>query len=192
VLGGKMAGNKERPMSGKLVLKMRQTIDGFVCTETGDDAFLRPHIDEEALTWETEHLWRAGVHIMGRNLYQIMASYWPTSKELPAAPMNEIPKAVFSKTLKAATWGPASILSGDLAEEISRLKQRSDGDILAHGGASFAQSLARLNLIDEYRLLVHPVALGSGKRCINSPLNLRLTSCHQFSSGVVALIYSRA
>ena len=68
-------------MSAKLVLKMRQSIDGFVCTTTGDDPFLHHHIDNEALKGETEHLWCVGVHIMGRNLYQNMASYWPTSKE---------------------------------------------------------------------------------------------------------------
>ena len=178
-------------MSAKLVLKMHQSIDGFVCTVNGEDKWLRPHMDESVLKWEMERLWQAGTHIMGRVLYEIMASYWPTSKETPAMPMNQIPKVVFSKSLKQATWGPAEIARGDLAEEISRLKQRSRKDILAHGGASFAQSLARLDLIDEYRLLVHPVALGSGKPCINSPLNLRLLSSHQFPSGVVALIYSR-
>lgn len=178
-------------MSAKLVLKMHQSIDGFVCSVNGEDEWLRAHMDESVLKWEVERLWQAGTHIMGRVLYEIMASYWPTSKETPAMPMNQIPKVVFSKSLKQATWGPAEIVSGDLAEEISRLKQQSRKDILAHGGASFAQSLARLDLIDEYRLLVHPVALGSGKPCISSPLNLRLLSSHQFPSGVVALIYSR-
>ena len=179
-------------MSAKLVLKMHQTIDGFVCATTGDDGFLFPHMDEHVLRWEVEHLWQAGLHIMGRNLYEIMASYWPNSSAPPAAPMNEIAKVVFSKMLKAATWGPTRIADGELADEIARLKQQSGKDILAHGGAAFAQSLARLNLVDEYRLLVHPVALGSGKPWINSPLKLRLASSHEFPSGVVALIYSRA
>lgn len=72
------------------------------------------------------------------------------------------------------------------------MKQQTHKSILALGGATFAQALARLNLVDEYRLLIHPVALGSGKPCIKSPLDLWLSSCHEFPSGVVALIYSRA
>ncbi len=82
-------------------------------------------MDESVLKWEMERLWQAGTHIMGRVLYEIMASYLPTSKETPAMPMNQIPKVVFSKSLKQATWGPAEIVSGYLAEEITRLKQRS-------------------------------------------------------------------
>ena len=178
-------------MPAKLVLKMHQSIDGFVCTMTGDNSWFFPHMDEHVYKWEVERLWQAGLHVMGKNLYEIMASYWPTSKESPAAPMNEIPKVVFSKTLRSASWGPARIVTGDIAEEIPRLKEQYKKDIFAHGGASFAQSLAGLNLIDEYRLLIHPVALGNGKPWVKGPLNLRLGSSHQFPSGVVALTYLR-
>ncbi len=129
---------------------------------------------------------------MGRNLYLNMAAYWPSSDALAAAPMNEIPKAVFSKTLKETPWGATSILRGGLTEEISALKQQYNKDIFVHGGASLAQSLVALDLIDEYRLLIHPVTLGSGKPCIATTIKLCLNSTHQFKSGVVALIYSRA
>lgn len=178
-------------MPARLVLKMHQSIDGFVCTPGGDESWLFPHMDESVLKWEVDHLWKAGTHIMGKNLYEIMAAYWPNSDEPAAAPMNGIPKVVFSRTLKAATWGPARIAAGDLATEVACLKQESSKDILAHGGAAFAQSLSRLNLVDEYRLLVHPVALGSGKPLTQSPLNLRLVSSREFATGVVALIYAR-
>jgi dihydrofolate reductase len=178
-------------MSAKLVLKMRQSIDGFVCNSHGDESFLFSHIDAEALEWETKHLWQAGLHLMGRNLYHTMAAYWPTSDLPPAAPMNQIPKVIFSTTLSDPSWGPTQIASGDLAREINRLKLESKKELLAHGGVSFAQSLSKLNLIDEYRLLIHPVALGCGKSCITVPLNLKLTSSHVFASGVVALIYAR-
>src|SRR4051812_37964183 len=117
-----------------VVLKMRQTLDGFVCSSSGHDSFLFDHIDDEAFQWETEHLWRAGVHVMGKNLYHNMAAYWPSSNALAAAPMNEIPKAVFSKTLKETSWGPASILRGGPAEEIASLKQQFNKDIFVHGG----------------------------------------------------------
>jgi dihydrofolate reductase len=179
-------------MPGKIVLKMRQSLDGFVCSPAGDDSFLFAHIDDEAFAWECEHLWRAGVHVMGRNLYDIMAAYWPTSNDLAAAPMNQIPKAVFSKTLQEATWGPVNILRGSPAEEIAALKKQHDKDILVHGGASLAQALIAQNLIDEYRLLIHPVALGSGKPCFAIATELSLLGAHRFNSGVVALTYTRA
>jgi dihydrofolate reductase len=173
------------------VLKIHQTLDGFVCTTSGDEMWASGHMDESVFTWETEHLWLAGVHIMGRKLYQAMESYWPSSTEAPAAPMNEIPKVVFSKTLKTTAWGPARIVNTDLSAEINRSRQSTDKVILAQGGASFAQSLARLNIIDEYRLLVHPVTLGSGLPCIATPLTLRFVSHYEFPSGVVALTYAR-
>jgi dihydrofolate reductase len=179
-------------MTAKLILKMHISIDGFVCTPTGDNSWLFAHMDERVNKWEIERLWQAGVHIMGRTLYQMMASYWPTSTMLNAAPMNEIPKVVFSQTLKQAAWGETRIVDGDLAEEIARLKQQNSKDILAHGGASFAQSLARLNLVDEYRLLIHPVTLGDGKSFVQTPLSLRFVSSQEFPSGVVALTYSHA
>jgi dihydrofolate reductase len=178
-------------MPAKLILKMHQSIDGFVCTPSGDESWVFMHMDESVLKWEVDHLWQAGTHIMGSNLYRIMAAYWPDSHEAPAALMNEIPKVVFSKTLKTASWGPARIASGDLVTEIARLKQESSKEILAHGGAAFAQSLTMLNLIDEYRLLVHPLALGNGRPLTRSPLNLRLLSAHEFPAGVVALTYAR-
>ena len=178
-------------MSAKVVLKMRQTIDGFVCTPSGDDSFLFEHVDDEAFEWEAEHLCRAGLHVIGRNLYHNMAAYWPSSNALAAAAMNEIPKAVFSKTLQEVPWGPARILRGSPAHEIALLKEEFEKDIFVHGGASLAQSLASQDLIDEYRLLIHPVALGSGKPWVAAPKKLRLYATHRFSSGVVALIYVR-
>jgi dihydrofolate reductase len=180
-------------MNSKVVLKMRQTLDGFVCSPTGDDSFLFQHIDEEAFQWEAKHLWRASVHVMGRKLYSNMAAYWPSSSALAAAPMNQIPKAVFSKTLQDASWGPVHILRGSLMDEIAKLKQSSDSDkdVFVHGGASLAQSIVAADLVDEYRLLIHPVTLGSGIPCIATPIELRLTSTYQFATGVVALTYER-
>ncbi len=69
-------------MNAKVVLKIRQTLDGFVCSPSGDDSFLFQQIDEEAFRWEADHLWRASVHVMGRKLYSKMAAYWPSSTAL--------------------------------------------------------------------------------------------------------------
>jgi len=179
-------------MSAKVVLKIRQSLDGFVCSPSGDDSFLFSHIDDEAFEWEAERLLQAGVHVMGKNLYTKMAAYWPSSTALAAAPMNQIPKLVFSTTLTDAKWGPVTVLRGNLEKGIFALKKQLDKDVFVHGGASLAQSLVALDLIDEYRLLVHPVALGGGKPCIAMPLSLALVDIYPFASGVVALTYERA
>jgi len=99
---------------------------------------------------------------MGRTTYEEMAGFWPTCDDEYAAPMNDIPKVVFSKTLTSANWARSTIASGDLADEITALKREPGGDMIAWGGAAFAQSLSRLRLVDEYRLVVQPVALGDG------------------------------
>ena len=98
--------------------------------------------------------------------------------------MNEIPKVVFSDSLASADWGETTIAAGDLAEAITRLKQeRSDGYLLAHGGARFARSLVETGLIDEYRLLIHPAVLGAGERIFLAPLTIEPMSTTVFSGG---------
>jgi RibD C-terminal domain len=97
-----------------------------------------------------ELLSAAAAHLMGRRTYEEMATAWPNSDSVYAKPMNEIPKVVFSKTLKDADWDETHIASGDLAEEIAELKREAGGDLIAHGGASFASALIRERVIDEY------------------------------------------
>jgi dihydrofolate reductase len=91
-----------------------------------------------------------------------MAAHWPGASGPFATPMSEIPKVVFSDSLASADWGETTIVAGDLAEAVARLKQ--ERYLLAHGGARFARSLVQTGLIDEYRLLIHPVVLGAGER----------------------------
>jgi dihydrofolate reductase len=96
---------------------------------------------------------------------------------------------------KMASWTNAQVATGDLTEEINRLKQQPGKDILAHGGAGFAQSLIQAGLIDEYRLAIHPVALGKGLPIfagLSKPIYLNLVSATTFNSGVVAHIYRPA
>jgi dihydrofolate reductase len=91
-----------------------------------------------------------------------------------------------------ASWSEARVARGELSEEVARLKNEPGKDILAHGGAGFAQSLVALRLVDEYRLLVHPVAIGRGHSLFASlakPLDLRLVDIRAFASGVVAHVY---
>jgi dihydrofolate reductase len=107
----------------KVILKMHVSLDGFVARLDGDLDWFRDAFDDELTAWEVEGLWRAGVHIMGRASYHDMAAYWPNSTEPFAQPMNELPKVVFSKTLKETDWEGSRVADGDLAEEISRLRR---------------------------------------------------------------------
>jgi len=130
---------------------------------------------------------------MGRVTYEEMAAHWPTSTDDYAAPMNEIPKVVFSKTLDKATWAESSIARGDLEDEIATLRRQPGREIIAWGGASLAQSLSRAGLIDEYALVIHPVAFGSGLpmfRDLPNALQLQLLDAQTFDTGTVLHIYA--
>jgi dihydrofolate reductase len=148
----------------KLVLSMGVSLDGLVARagRFGAGGWGLPPEDpalkERKLGWMHD----VDLHLMGRNTYEEMAGFWPVSDDPYAAPMNEIPKVVFSRTLERADWADSQIARGDLAEEIAELKREPGKDMLAWGGATFAQSLSRLGLVDEYRLILQPVALGHG------------------------------
>lgn len=170
-----------------LILKMDISLDGFVGTTDGDVSWAVEDFGDPALEeWMVAGLWDAGTHLMGRGAYDDMAPHWPTSQEVYAPPMNEIPKVVVSRTLTDPEWADTRVVSGDLATEIAALKADEGKPLLLHGGASLARELARLGLIDEYRLLVHPVALGEGLPLFAAPVRLRLTASRSFSTSVVA------
>jgi dihydrofolate reductase len=154
----------------------------------------------EGIDWVEQTLWQAGAHLVGRRTYAGMLEYWPTSTDPLAAAMNAVPKIVFSrsgsltlepKTAPAPGWANTRVLGSDLAADIAALKAEPGKDLLAHGGASFAQALVRLGLVDEYRLVVHPVVLGSGLALFEdtTPLDLTLTDATRFPIGTQALIY---
>ncbi len=129
---------------------------------------------------------------MGRATYQEMAAHWPRSTEPYAAPMNDIPKVVFSKTLSQASWPTTRIARGDLAAEIAALKEEPGPNVIAHGGASFAAALAAQGLIDEYCLVIQPVAVGRGQALfaeLPAVLRLELIEARSFECGVVVHIY---
>jgi dihydrofolate reductase len=108
--------------------------------------------------------------------------------------MNEIPKVVFSKTLQEATWPESSVARGDLADEIAALRRQLGGEIIAWGGAGFAQALSRAGLIDEYAIVTQPVAYGGGLpmfRHLPDALHLSLVDAKTFPSGTMLHIYRR-
>ncbi|HEY4112623.1 MAG TPA: dihydrofolate reductase family protein [Rhizomicrobium sp.] len=204
----------------KLILKMSMSLDGFVCGSDNELDWMFSTAGDSSAAWTVESLRLAGLHIMGARTFKDMAAWWPTSDEVYAPVMNEIPKAVFSRSgLANATtteglqealrhrgpkgvlsphadsWNDAEIITGDLATEIRRLKQQDGKFIVAHGGASFAQSLVTTGLIDEYRLLIYPVAIGRGKPLfgkLTAPLRLQLQEARSFGNGVVAHVYVAA
>ncbi len=209
----------------KLVLKMSVSVDGFVGGSNGEIDWLLRTMDRSALGWIEETLWQAGVHIMGSKTFHDMAAWWPTSPDILAAPMNEIPKVVFSKkgfiqpantasttqaikdsekfdALKgiekikasenASTWANAAV-ENDLVKGIAKLKQQPGKFILAHGGANFAQALVKDGLVDEYRLVIHPVVLGKGLSLFASApeqFDLKLESSTSFATGIIANVYT--
>jgi dihydrofolate reductase len=182
----------------KVALMMGMSLDGFVAVPSGDGLTPvmeggggllpeDPELTKTKLAW----IWGAGAHLMGRNTYEEMAAFWPSSTADHAAPMNEIPKVVFSKDLERADWPESRVARGDLAEEIAKLKAESDKDLIAWGGASFAQALARQGLVDEYRLTIHPVAVADGEplfKDIPAPVRLKLVDTKLFTSAAVQVL----
>jgi dihydrofolate reductase len=173
-----------------VVLIMTASIDGFVAAPEGHAGTLPE--PEELQRWKLDRIRRAGTHIMGRVTYQEMASVWPTATGEYAGPMNDIPKVVFSTTLTEAAWPESTIARGDLAGEIAALKNQPGGEIIAWGGAGFAQALSRAGLVDQYAIVVQPVVYGGGKPIfddLRDALHLRLLSATTYSSGTVLHLY---
>jgi dihydrofolate reductase len=173
----------------RVVLKMDVSLDGFVATADGDVSWIFPTFSADATSWIVDTLWQAGTHVVGRRTYESMAAHWPNSTEPYAAPMNEIPKAVFSNSLSATGWGETELVRGDVAAGLAALKRRPGKDLLVHGGASFVQALSRQGLVDEYRLLIHPTALGEGLRLFATRVDLELLESAEFDSGAVARVF---
>lgn len=190
----------------ELVLGMSVSLDGFVSGPDGEAKWIFSG-DQEGIAWKVEMASNASLHIMGSRTFQGMASFWPTATGPFAPPMNQIPKAVFSKqgsaVLKPApttgqlqpgaeSWADAYVASGDLADEIAKLKAKDGKPIVAHGGAAFARSLIAQNLVDEYVLMVYPIALGKGVPIFSdlpAPRPLKLVRSKAFPLGSVAQIY---
>jgi dihydrofolate reductase len=169
----------------KLVLSMAVSLDGLVARpgRFGAGGWGPPPEDPALKQRKLDWFGNVDLHLMGRVTYEEMAGFWPTSDDPYAAPMNQIPKVVFSKTLERAEWADTQIARGELASEIAELKRQPGNDLLAWGGAAFAQSLSVLGLVDEYRLILQPVALGAGLplfKHLSQPLRLQLVDAHTY------------
>jgi dihydrofolate reductase len=174
-----------------LVLKMSVSLDGYVAPADGSSGWEAAGRSPDGAEWVLDTVSNARAHLIGAATYAAWATYWPGASGPFAGPMNEIPKVVFSNSLSSADWPETTIATGDLAEAVTRLKhERSGGYLLAQGGVRFARSLVQTGLIDEYRLVVHPVILGAGERLFAAPLTIEPISTTAFSRGAVAHVFT--
>lgn len=176
-----------------VIMYMSMSLDGFVGSGREHPGMAIPE-GAELNQWKLERVRQAGAHLMGRVTYQEMASYWPTSKDEYAAPMNDIPKVVFSRTLSdaQATWPVTRVARGDLAAEVGAIKSEAGPDVIVWGGGRLAGALAAADLIDEYRLLIQPLVLGAGQALFDQLPNsrhLKLVEAVPFPSGIVVHTY---
>jgi dihydrofolate reductase len=133
--------------------------------------------------------------LLGRVTYEGFADAWPSREGEFADKFNSMPKYVLSSTLQDPEWSNSTVLKGDLAEEVAKLKQEHDGDIVVHGSAQLAQTLIEDDLVDELRLMVFPVMLGSGKRLFgdtSDKKSLQLVDSKVVGDGVAILTYAPA
>jgi len=177
----------------RLILQTSISIDGYVAALDKSHPWSEGSEEDEAFKrWILDSVWAAGAHLMGRVTYEEMAAFWPTSTSEYAPPMNEIPKVVFSKSLEHADWPETRIANGELSDEIARLKGEPGKDLIAYGGARLDQALTRLGLVDEYRLMIQPAALGAGLQLFKdlpAPLHLELVEATTYAPGVAIHVY---
>ena len=133
--------------------------------------------------------------LLGRVTYEGFAKAWPTRDGEFADKFNAMPKYVVSSTLENPEWNNSTVLKGDVAEEVGKLRQEHDGDIVVHGSPQLVQTLIEHDLVDELRLMVFPVVLGSGKRLFGETSDkktLRLVDSKVVGDGVAILTYAPA
>jgi dihydrofolate reductase len=183
----------------KIILMMSVSLDGFI---EGPGREIDWHmVDDELHGHFNEQLSKMGAFLSGRVTYELMAEFWPTADMDPSStgPMVEfariwrdMPKIVFSRTMEKADWN-TTVVRDLVAEEVMALKAKPGGD-LAVGGADLAAAFMQHDLIDEYRLYVHPIVIGQGKPLFppsEAKINLRLAETRAFGNGVVLLRYRR-
>ncbi|SEC60642.1 dihydrofolate reductase family protein [Paenibacillus sp. GP183] len=183
----------------KVIAASYVTLDGFIVGLNEDMSWVSNNPDEEMKKEEIiDGQSTVDTLLLGRVTYELWSGYWPNKNGdvNPAAEhINHTPKIVFSKTLETAPWGKwnnAKVVKDNITEKIQNLKHQSGNDMMIWGSASIVQTFTNLGLIDEYRLLVCPVVLGSGKPLfenINDRVNLKLVKSKTFKNGVVSLYY---
>jgi dihydrofolate reductase len=179
----------------QLVANLFVSLDGVM---EAPETWHFPYFDEEMGAAVGSGMSSADAFLLGRRTYQEWADFWPSQSgngNLVADAMNSMPKYVVSTTLNEVAWQNSTLLKGDLAQEVARLKQQPGREISISGSATLVRSLLREGLLDELRLMVHPIVLGSGRRLFeqgNGPIPLELIESQTFASGVLNLTYRPA
>jgi dihydrofolate reductase len=188
---------------GKIVVTEFVSLDGVMEDPGGAEGFEHGgwtfEIDrgEAGDRFKLDELLEAEAQLLGRVTYEGFAAAWPTIEDEAgfAEKMNAMPKYVVSSTLEEAGWNNSTILRGDVAEEVTRLKAEVDGSILVAGSRRLVQALVEHDLLDELRLMVFPVVLGSGKRLFgetSAKKPLRLVDSKTVGDGIATLVYEPA
>jgi dihydrofolate reductase len=185
---------------GKVVVSEFITLDGVIedpggSEGTRDGGWSFRHPAPDGMQFKLEELRASDVQLLGRVTYEGFAAAWPAMAASAGEfgeKMNAMPKVVVSSALTAPAWQNTTVIRGNLPEEVARLKQRYPGDILVAGSATLVRALAGHNLVDEYRLMVHPLVLGHGKRLFPDGFpgaGLQLAGSRQAGPDVLLLIY---
>jgi dihydrofolate reductase len=186
---------------GKIVVTEFVSLDGVMEGPAGDDDFVRGawsfEIDrgDEGDKFKLDETVEAEALLLGRRTYEGFAAAWPSREGEFADKFNNMPKYVVSSTLDDPEWNNTTVLSGDLEEEVSKLRREHEGDIVVHGSAQLVHALVENDLVDELRLMVFPVVLGIGKRVFGETSDkkpLRLADSKTVGGGVTILVYETA
>jgi dihydrofolate reductase len=193
--------NVKEDRVGRIVVTEFVSLDGVIEDPGGAESFRYGgwsfEIDrgEEGNRFKLDEVFSSDALLLGRVTFEGFAEAWPSREGEFADKFNTMPKYVVSSTLGEPEWNNSTVLRGDVAEEVAKLKQQIDGDIVVHGSARLVQTLLEHDLVDELRLMVYPVVLGSGKRLFGDTSDkkpLRLTDSKVVGDGVVILIYGQA
>jgi dihydrofolate reductase len=187
----------------RVVVTEFMTLDGVIEDPGGGEDFSHggwsfKFPDPEGMKYKLDEVMEFDALLLGRVTYEGFAAAWPDRSDEAgfADKMNSMAKYVVSSTLTEASWNNSTIIAGNVAEEIARLKEQDGGDILVGGSQTLVQALREHDLVDEYRLMVFPTVLGSGKRLFTedtgTPSALELTDSKTLSTGTVILTYRPA
>ena len=185
---------------GRIVVTEFISLDGVVEAPGGGEDYRHGgwtfEIDrgDEGNTFKLEETLSSEALLLGRVTYEGFAAAWPSRDDEFADKLNSMPKYVVSSTLVEPEWNNTTVLKGDVAQEVAKLRQEQDGDIVVHGSPRLVQALVEHDLVDELRLMVFPVVLGIGKRLFGETSDkkpLRLVDSKVVGDGVVILVYER-
>ena len=186
---------------GKIVVTEFISLDGVIEAPGGGESFkhagwsFKFNRGDEGDKFKLDETRSSEALLLGRVTYEGFAAAWPSRDGEFADKFNSMPKYVVSSTLTKPTWNNSTVLKGDVADQVAKLKQKHDGNIVVHGSARLVQSLLEHDLIDELRLMVFPVVLGTGKRLFGETTDmktLRLANSKVVGDGVAIFTYEPA